>query len=200
MQNIKMNVRLLLIVVLVNVLLIFFVFRFCNTKGTINSDNLNKTLMSMEFSLKDSYTTNGEKIPSVNLLDLQQKDIDLQTYLGKKKSVLLIYSEVSCNSCVDSLIANCNRLVNRNDKYQVLAVAYSRNIEYLRRFVRINSLKFPLFWDKDNLLFRRLEIRNLPVILLVSESGIIVNSFYITPQIQELNPFIMEASSKWLVK
>lgn len=194
----KIKLKHFFLIILINIGLILLVFQLNNAKQTINKHNDDSTLTALKLSLKESYATNGKKIPSIKLLNLRHETIKLQTYLAQRKNVLLIYSEVSCNSCTDSLIKNCNKLVNLSNDFQIFAVANSKSIDYLRRFYRINKLKFPLLWDKDNALVKELKINLLPAILMINETGIIVNSFYISPKISELNLIFMEATSKWI--
>lgn len=194
----KIKLKHFFLIILINIGLILLFYQWNNAKQTINKHNDYSTLTALKLSLKESYATNGKKIPSIKLLNLRHETINLQTYLAQRKNVLLIYSEVSCNSCTDSLIKNCNKLVNQSNDFQIFAVANSKSIDYLRRFYRINKLKFPLLWDKDNILVKELKINLLPAILMINETGIIVNSFYISPKISELNLIFMEATSKWI--
>jgi peroxiredoxin len=173
------------------------IFRIVNQQRSVNKSKSGLSESSLLASLNESYSTDGKKIPNINLLSLRSDTISTHKYISNKKNILLIYSELTCNICVDSLIENCNILADRYKNIKIWGIASANDLEYLRRYSRINQLKFPLFWDRKEVLISKLKIDMLPAILIIDESGTIINSFFITPQTRDFTPILMRDINKW---
>ncbi|KAF0147328.1 MAG: hypothetical protein FD143_3081 [Ignavibacteria bacterium] len=113
--------------------------------------------------------------------------------------MIFVYTDISCNACTDSLIENCNLLVNKSKgKNTIIGIAYSKDLNYLRRFTRINKIQFPFLLDDSAKFIKNIPLKTLPVILMVDENHLITNSYYINPQVKELNHAFFEAASIFL--
>lgn len=180
-----------------NILLLFKIVQLSNKITAIQKISI----MDFKEPFKNSFLTNGKLIQDINLRDLRGKIVNLKNFLGNKRSLLIFYSEVSCNTCVDSLIEGCNLLVNKSrDKNTILGIAYSKDINYLRRFTRINNIQFPFLFVDDAKVVKSIHLKTLPVILMIDENHVIINSYYINPSIKELNSTFFEAASVFLKK
>ncbi|MFZ2323361.1 MAG: redoxin domain-containing protein [Ignavibacteriaceae bacterium] len=199
-MNIKLKIIIGLLVAL-NIFLIFNLVRLRTTLLTKNEHNSLIKLEPLEIALYDSYKTNGKKLPEINLTNLNNEIISLKNFISNKKTIILVHSEITCNSCLDSLMYGCNDLLSKsNETTQILGIAYSNSIEYLRRFARINNVKFPLLWDKNKEFIKQLSLSALPTILIINEEGRIINSFFINPSIDDLNPTFFKAASEFFNK
>ncbi len=164
-----------------------------SSQGFVSSASLTSLLIS----LQNSYLINGRRVPRLFLTNLEGRDTTVT--FKNRKTILLVYSEISCNQCVDTLLTSCNRLVGaKKDNEMVIGLAQSSNIDYVRRFARIENLKFPLLWDKQDTLIEPLRDANLPALLMVDKDGIVVNSLIFNHAVAELNPLYIRAAIKWL--
>ena len=102
-MKIKISIAMLIII---NLILLIKLISYKYTKDITN--NLTSTLKA---SLYDSYMTNGKKIPvNINFTNLVDNEIDIKTVLENKRSIILVYSDIACNACIDSLLAGCKSL------------------------------------------------------------------------------------------
>lgn len=197
-----MNNKIKIIVGVLILLNLFLLYNTIKLKSVTKMDDSVRSyikLTPLEFALYDSYITNGKSIPEIKLQNVMKENVDIKNLIKNKKTIIIVYSEVSCNSCTDSLINGCNKLFDKsNDSVQVFGVAYTDNIEYLRRFVRINEIKFPFLWDEEKLFIEQLKLNALPVVLMANKNGEIINSFFINPSIHDLNPTFFKVANKFI--
>jgi len=192
---------LIISLILINILLLYKIVNQSSklTHHSLNIDYNNSFISSLKSSWAASYFTNGQGFPNLYLKNLKDEKISLYDIIQGKKTLLLVYSEVTCNTCIDSLIFHCNSLVKQsNGNYKVVGIAFTNNINYLRRFDRINSLYFPMYWDSHQKLKDLLKIKKLPAILIINSKGIIVNSFFTEPNLAPLNSPFFEIANSYL--
>lgn len=204
---IHLSKKLTLFVLLIFVTMIFIFFIWINhpikeessEQKTLISSLLNPEsipLSPLLLSLRTSYLINGKKLPKLSLTNYKGKDTIISC-VGKK-TIILLYSELSCNSCVDSLLKSCEILYQHKKGNAVFGIVQSSNIGYVRRFARINNLIFTLYWDQKKYFTNSFKILSLPTILLVDENGIIINSFAINPSVRALTPIFIESALEWV--
>ena len=194
-MKLKMIIICMIVLNLVLILKIFLV----NINNLKSDNSKNISVNSYQRTLYESYLTNGKSIPNLTFKNLLNEKQNLKTILGDCKSLLLIYSDVSCNPCVDSLITGCNQLAEKSkDKYKVVGISHSQNMNYLRRFARINETKFPFLLDETGSMMKMLYLRALPVVFMLDKNHVIVNSFFIDPNVKEINSTFFNAASVFL--
>lgn len=151
-------------------------------------------------SLINSININGKLLPEITVKSLRNESINLKNEIKKEKTILFLFSEIGCNLCIDSLIVTCNRIFETLDKKdQIIGIGYSNNLDYLLRFTRINKIKFPMFWDKEREFAKKMNIKSLPAILVLADNRRVVNSFFINPNIDEINHNFFDATLKFMV-
>lgn len=188
MSTSPLLVKVLLIFFLVILLFLFILIVDKNNQTLENKEDFGQLFIEpLEISLTHSYYANGKSIPDIELTDINGKINSMFHLMNKRKSIIILYSEVTCNVCTDSLFDRCNLLKSENADFNFYAIAYSKDINFLRRFARINKIKFPILKDINNDFANKLDISALPAVLLVDENGIIRNSFFINPNIKILN-------------
>lgn len=183
--------------IVLNLFLLFLVRHYQFIAPKRNSNGEMNQLFNDFF--KEAILLNGEKIPELELQTLAEKKIELSEFIRNRKSVLIIYSEVSCNSCLDSLLSYSRILASyAEDNYSIVCTAYSKDLNYVRRFVRINNLNFPLLWDSDGSLIQKLNIHFTPAVLLLDRNGRIINSFFSNPETRHLNSLFFQKATEFL--
>lgn len=179
---------------ILNVILLYKTLNPINLGYKENNKIYNLSSNIVNHTLKESYLTNGRKISNIELMKLNGEAVQLSSYYGNENTLIFIYSEISCNICTDSLIVNCNKLVEYNNITSILGIAYSRRKDYLNRFIRINNIKFPILWDYDNQFIKGNNLKLLPAVLIINKDGIVINSFYLNPNINALSESFFEAA------
>lgn len=181
--------------VVLNILLLYKVFQYSN-KSSIYK---NVSIIDFKEPFFNSFLTNGKSIVDLDLKDLRGEIIKLKNFIGNKKSLILVYTDVSCNACIDSLIENCNLLINKSKgKNTIIGIAYSKDLNYLRRFTRINKIQFSFLLDDSSKFVKSIPLKTLPVILMVDENHLIINSYYINIKVKDINSTFFEAASVFL--
>ena len=192
-----MKFKIIMILLLIFNLLLVYFFSVFSKQNDFETDSNNKIAYSAP--LKQSLIINGKRLSDFQLKNMSLKDVKLSNYIKQEKCVLFVYSNIGCNSCTDSLIKFCNKLSeNPSKNYQVIGVAYAYEIEYIRRFARINKLRFPFLFDKNKMVASSLNIELLPAILIINEKGEIISSFFPNNYNKELNSIFFNSVTKYL--
>lgn len=101
-----------------------------------------------------------------------------------KKSLILRYSYLSCQPCVDNIIANIKQFVEENDTLEVLLLSNYQCKKDLRNFKRINTIFTEVYNIKH--LDISLEKENVPYMFIIDENMNIFNFFIPRKEIPEL--------------
>ena len=85
---------LIICLIVLNILLIYKKFQSSNNIST----NQKVSIIDFKEPVYNSYLTNGKLIEDINVKNLRGETINLKNFIGNKKSLIFIYSEVSCNA------------------------------------------------------------------------------------------------------
>lgn len=114
------------------------------------------TSRSYTFSRVDMATTSqllnaGLLVPflhwddSMQVSDVNNKKIFLNELLKDKNRLILRFSELTCNVCVDSELLNMKKYLNVIGSENIIILASYKTIRDLIIFKRINRIEFPVF-------------------------------------------------------
>ena len=97
-------------------------------------------------------------------------------------SVVLYFSELSCNSCLDSETQFINSLVEVTGGDGVRVVAHATNPRYVRNYARLNAVKAPLYFDPDDSFGDLNGVAETPMLFLLNDRGEVVSAHYPLPE------------------
>ena len=97
-------------------------------------------------------------------------------------SVVLYFSELSCNSCLDGETQFLNSLVEVTGGDGVRIVAHANSPRYVRNYARLNGVKAALYFDEDNRFGELNEVRETPMLFLLNDRGEVVSAHYPLPE------------------
>lgn len=87
---------------------------------------------------------------SLKVHDVNNQSLFFRQLLGEKNKLILRFSELSCNVCVDSELLNLKKFVNMFGPDNVLILATYKNLRDLLVFKRINRVEFPVYNIPEN--------------------------------------------------
>lgn len=95
--------------------------------------------------------------------------------------LILVFSELGCNVCQDKETEFAAGIARKFGSEKCMVIIHSQNIRYARNYIRINRVKFPVYYcrDADFLLINN--IGNTPMIFVVDENDRIVASHFPIP-------------------
>ncbi len=115
----------------------------------------------------------GNKLATMTLYDTSGKEVGTsKDYLGK----ITIYNFGAswCPPCkVEKPVLNKFYIANK-DKVNVVSIMVDQTGEPVDEFYTENPMEFPHYFDKDQILSRRMLIRVVPTTYIVDENGIIL--------------------------
>lgn len=137
---------------------------------------------------------NSEKIlvKTLNDMALLSEDLELneitfgedneyrnfKTMIGGKSLLILFYTELGCNVCVDSIIRNMQNVFKRNDSSNIVILAsYFEERNYVL-FKKLNNIQYPIYNIKSNKLNLPIEENKVPF-LFVIDSTLTANCVFI---------------------
>lgn len=145
--------------------------------------NTDQSYSYLENLYKEERRISGTSINFQNretkLIRLRKKDEKKLVDNNYKYTLLMMFSNMSCNTCVTSEL-DTFRDLNQTGllKTSIRCISYSENIKYIKRFLTLNRLKVPVFIDKSQIITSQINTdRNLLVMLIDNETGGILNTY-----------------------
>jgi thiol-disulfide isomerase/thioredoxin len=127
---------------------------------------------SLSFGIKEGLEK-GNKLPTIILYDTKGKEVGTsEQYLGK----ITIYNFGAswCPPCkVEKPVLNKFYIANK-DKVNVASIMVDFEGEAVDKFYKENPMEFPHYFDKDQILSRKMLIRVVPTTYIVDKDGIIL--------------------------
>ena len=97
-------------------------------------------------------------------------------------SLVLFFSELSCNTCLDSETQFVNSLAEVTGGDGVRIVAHANSQRYVRNYARLNAVEATLYFDEDNRFGELNEVQETPMLFLLNDRGEIVSAHYPLPE------------------
>ncbi len=134
-----------------------------------------KTLEEEFSSRGNAIDAVGKPAPAFSLPSLDGHMVSLTDYRGKK--VLIVYWASWCSPCKAEMPA-LNRLyrgaAGTNFAFEILAVSVDEDRAEAEKFVRENSMPFPVLLDPGQKTVDRFHVESVPSMIVVDSSGTII--------------------------
>lgn len=150
-------------IIALSVFLITIAYLFAAEKKTLRTsylynkeltDSLNKYkansnyLKNLWYGLRDNHNLKVEKESSIFKLERSKKiKINLLDLIKNKKLLIIRYTQIGCNACVDSTFKLLNRYENLK-KYKIITVVDFDNTDYYLKWRKISEFDGDVFWLK----------------------------------------------------
>jgi hypothetical protein len=146
----KKDKYLILLLVMINVVLLGFLIYFrmmalgkdsiykSRNEAYTNQLNYQKNIMNFQLF------SEGARLDHSLLLKSEKSDSQLLHNVLDRAKLVLRYSELNCQTCVDAMLTQLQNNGNFNTS-NCLLLAYYRNPAYLYQFKRMNRLQLPVY-------------------------------------------------------
>lgn len=100
------------------------------------------------------------------------------TYLFKKKTMIIRYTEIGCNSCTDSTFKILKKYTKLNTQYNILVLVDFSNYDAYLKWTKVSEINYPVYWLKKGSLPFKIESENSSYIFTVNALPE-VNNFFV---------------------
>jgi len=108
---------------------------------------------------------------------------------ARHPKLLLVFNELGCNVCMDSETQFGVSIASEYGQDYVMAIVHATNQRYVRNYIRMNQVNFPIFFCEDESFQKQNNIKNTPMILVLDkENKVIASHFPIPGQLQYSEP------------
>lgn len=88
---------------------------------------------------------NGKKIPTnIKFMDAEKEELNFSDVI-KDNMLVLRYSEMHCDVCVDSIVAKLNAYKHMIGQNNMLLLTTTKNSNYIKRFKKMNRISFGVY-------------------------------------------------------
>ena len=148
-----------------------------NGRMSYNSYSLEKEILYLlreeQFELLGN---EGSVLDSNKIIyDVNNKEYTLSNVIKEGGRIIIRYSELNCNVCIDSLFSCIDNHLNKKEKQQIHILASYHNRNDLLIFKRINNLSYPIY--RTDSLGISLENLNEPFIFVLNKDYSISHLF-----------------------
>lgn len=99
-----------------------------------------KTVESLFGVISSNYKNSNLPYPYVTE-DMDGNKVDIRKVAGTGRRLVLRYSELSCNVCVDSALMHFNAFAQKVGEDKVVLLVEYRSVDYLAQLIRLNHLQ-----------------------------------------------------------
>lgn len=92
--------------------------------------------------------------------------------------LVLRYSELNCNTCIDEQINNLNKISQNLGIENIILLTSYEHYTYMQKFKKVNKIKFAIYKIQDEL-EKDLEDIGLPYYFVLNNSNFRINNTYI---------------------
>ncbi|MCB0628135.1 MAG: TlpA disulfide reductase family protein [Saprospiraceae bacterium] len=139
------------------------------------------SILSLAFFLTFGIMAYGQNtLPSITLKTLDGQDVNLTSYTGNGKVIIISMWATWCAPCKKELDALADLYDSWQDKYQIELLAVT--IDTQRQFAKVKPMveskgwPFTILSDANNQLMERMGVLSIPHTFVVSNTGEIVYS------------------------
>jgi len=133
----------------------------------------------------------GSAAPSLELVALDGKIVDLQSYAGRQPVILFFFTSWS-KSCQDALAALQALYANEQNNTRVIAISFDKKSSELKNLVASQKIAFPVIQDKKLSLIDKYQIVILPTTICINKAGTVEKIFI------DYDDNINKALSEWV--
>jgi len=115
----------------------------------------------------------GNKAPDLDFVTFDNEPAKLSDFRGKV--VLLHFLASWCAPCIEEVPAlNALHQQMEGEDFVLLAIGTEDNLDDLQSFVSDNGVRFPVYFDKSNLVRHRYKVTGFPESFLLDKAGNLV--------------------------
>ncbi|HVU83441.1 MAG TPA: hypothetical protein VHC50_01280, partial [Puia sp.] len=174
-----------------SVAVVFFsAFVILKNRAPAAGDSSSEKIISSELleDMEDNYRMNGKPFAYVTE-DIRDNQRDMADLIRKGAKIVLRYSELNCNVCVDSAIAYFTKFSRRIGEENVILLVEYASSDYLAQLIRMNQIKLPNIYrivnkEKFNVSVSAVDA---PYLFVLDSSGVMKDVFYPRKEIPELS-------------
>ncbi|MFV0420292.1 MAG: hypothetical protein ACK5KT_16400 [Dysgonomonas sp.] len=144
---------------------------------------------------------NGRELSDkLALLDDKNQAVLLKDIVEKKK-LIFRYSELHCNTCIDTEISNLKQLADSIGNENIIVFVTPVNQKYIIQFKKLNNIKFAIYKLSEDMEAQIPDI-GLPYYFVLESDNFRLNaSFVPQKEISELtNRYFNDIRSKYFIK
>ena len=142
------NAIVVTVLLLLNILLVTCYFSLKRTNVILQKTQGIQAVLASDYLM--SMEHNSMSINNVIAKDINDSVFTLSQLCGEQPTLVLRYSHIHCNSCVDSVITMLNNFEKQTGVKPLILSQYSSRRDYIN-FVRINQIKHPIYCVEDTL-------------------------------------------------
>ena len=121
---------------------------------------------------------NGTRVRAgLNVVDLQYREKKISDVISDN-TLILRYSEMNCDVCVDSIIKRLNVYKDSIGLSNIVLLTTSRNLGYTRRFKKINKISFGIY-NMGKVLDSILVDIGMPYLFVYSSNNDRINNVFV---------------------
>ncbi len=127
------------------------------------------------FTLTDS----PYPIPSIKVVDANNKEVDLKTIAGTGKTTIYSFWATWCGPCKAELASYNSKVAgwkkNFNADFYAVSVDNDKNTEDLKSFMKSMGWNLNILLDNKGMASQAFQIRSIPFLIVVDKKGNIVH-------------------------
>jgi len=167
------NVVIIIILLLLNAIIVVGYFSLKNSYNQILNTQSIQALLASDYLTAMKY--NNMQINEVTVKNVKDTTFSLPQLCTSKYTLVMRYSYIHCNACVDSIMMILNNFSKQTGIKPLILSQYANRRDYIN-FVRVNQIKQPIYCVEDTLCIAD----NLDVpYLFVLDSDMKCNNFFI---------------------
>ncbi|WP_088041032.1 TlpA disulfide reductase family protein [Bacillus sp. EAC] len=134
----------------------------------------------------------GQQAPDIKLMTLEQKNVNLSEYKGKK--IILNFWATWCPPCQDEIPALEKFHEKHSKDVVILGVAdyigEKKDLDFVKNFVSKNNMKYKILLDENGNNFRKYGVISIPTTFFINPNGEVVYKQIGPLNEKQLNDFL----------
>jgi hypothetical protein len=168
-------VKNIIIVILIITSIIFGFFCFKQTNYLPNDTLLVHQMMSNDYLSIIKNDTCRTLSDSLRVTDKDNNTIKIENILNGTKKLIVRYSYLNCNSCVDTVIKYATNFAQKNGNKKISVFADYTNTRDFYLFLRLNKNNLDIFRTAGHV--SKIDERNVPYMFVLNEDMTISHLF-----------------------
>lgn len=115
-----------------------------------------------------------------------------------ERNLLLVFSDTSCDVCQDRETQFANELAAKVGTDRIKAIIHASDRRYAAAYARINSVKFPVYFDAGREFALANQITTTPLLLLTDDQGRVIAAEAPVPGLDDFVDAFHEACVRFL--
>lgn len=149
-----------------------------------------------EINRSNEIRFNGKILDKNSIVTDEKGNKRLLSEIIKGSKLILRYSDLNCNTCIDEQINNLNKNIQQIGDENIILLTTYENYVYMQRFRKANRIKFAIYNVDDNLNNEIGDI-GMPYYFILCEDNFRISNMFIgMREIPELTTDYLESIEK----